>query len=295
MKALFTFFLIVTVFSVSAQDRVIVKYFDSAWKPTSKENASFYTHFVKEDTLYKCTSYYAKSNKLYGKSIYSDTLFKTNLGLKVSYFGNGRLRDSSFRDLQGKIVFFYSYYENGKPHSLIYNEENGNYRYIRSYYENGRLKDSTIADIHSKRYNDFRYYENGELLEYSYFDTLLNNYVYKGYDENGRIISSYIHQKEAEFPEGTEGWKRFLERNLNSNIPASNGAPVGLYRVIINFTVDKEGNLSNISAENDPGYGTKEEALRVFDKSPNWEPAIQYNKPVSYRAKQQIAFRVTKE
>ena len=70
---------------------------------------------------------------------------------------------------------------------------------------------------------------------------------------------------------------------------------MGLYRVIINFIVDKEGNLSNISAENDPGYGTKEEALRVFDKSPNWEPAIQFNKPVSYRAKQQITFRVTKE
>lgn len=74
MKALFTFFLIITVFSVSAQDGVIVKYFDSSWKPTTKENASFYTHFVKEDTLYKCTSYYAQSNTLYGKSIYADTL-----------------------------------------------------------------------------------------------------------------------------------------------------------------------------------------------------------------------------
>ena len=37
---------------------------------------------------------------------------------------------------------------------------------------------------------------------------------------------------------------------------------------------------------------SKEEAIRVIQKGPSWIPAIQLNKPVSYRARQQITFVV---
>ena len=33
---------------------------------------------------------------------------------------------------------------------------------------------------------------------------------------------------EAGFPGGAEGWRKFLERNLNAQVPSNNGAPVGM-------------------------------------------------------------------
>lgn len=97
----------------------------------------------------------------------------------------------------------------------------------------------------------------------------------------------------AEFPGGIQGWTRYLERNLNSDIPVNNGAPANVYTVIVTFVVDKDGKLSDVKAENDPGYGTKEEALRVIKKGPNWIPANQNGKLVVYRHKQAITFKVT--
>ncbi|WP_438945028.1 energy transducer TonB [Sediminibacterium sp.] len=99
----------------------------------------------------------------------------------------------------------------------------------------------------------------------------------------------------AEFPGGINGWRKYLERNLNSNLPIENGAPSGKYTVVVSFTVDKSGIISDVVAENDPGYGTKAEAIRVIKKGPNWKPAIQNGNNVIYRHKQSITFLVSEE
>jgi len=56
--------------------------------------------------------------------------------------------------------------------------------------------------------------------------------------------------------------------------------------------VDKEGKVIDVQALTQPGYGTSEEAIRVIKNSPNWLPAIQNDKPVIYRQKQDITFQV---
>lgn len=99
-------------------------------------------------------------------------------------------------------------------------------------------------------------------------------------------------QVEAQFPGGIEAWARFLQRNLNADIPAENGAPLGKYTVLVAFNVDKEGNVSDIEALNDPGYGTAQEAVRVIKKSNQWIPAVQNGRHVGYRQKQAITFIV---
>jgi protein TonB len=57
--------------------------------------------------------------------------------------------------------------------------------------------------------------------------------------------------------------------------------------------VDANGNVSDVRADNDPGYGTAEEAVRVIKKGPKWMPAIQNGKNVNYRQKQNITFQVS--
>jgi len=99
----------------------------------------------------------------------------------------------------------------------------------------------------------------------------------------------------AEFPGGIKEWQKFLERNLNSELPTENGAPVGVYTVTVSFTVDTEGKVSDVKAENDPGYGTKDEAIRVIRKGPKWTPANQNGRAVIYRHRQLITFKVSEQ
>ena len=94
---------------------------------------------------------------------------------------------------------------------------------------------------------------------------------------------------------GRKPGKKFLERNLNSDVPNENGAPLASSTVVVSFVVDRTGSLSDIKAENDPGYGTKAEAIRVLQKSPRWKPAIQNGREVIYRHRQSITFRVSEQ
>ncbi len=104
-----------------------------------------------------------------------------------------------------------------------------------------------------------------------------------------------VVQIAAEFPGGTAGWIKYLERNLNRDLPVENGAPPGKYTVIVSFIVSKTGAISDVTAENDPGYGTKAEAIRVITKGPPWKPAVQNGRNVIYRHKQSITFQVSDE
>ena len=100
---------------------------------------------------------------------------------------------------------------------------------------------------------------------------------------------------EASFKGGEKEWRRFLERNLEANVPVDNGAPEGTYTVIVQFIVDKEGKISDVKALSNHGHGMEEEAVRVIKKGPDWVPAVQNGRNVKAYRKQPITFVVASE
>ncbi len=90
-------------------------------------------------------------------------------------------------------------------------------------------------------------------------------------------------------------WLRFLERNLNGEVPVNNDAPAGSYTIIIQFVVDTDGSISDITALTNHGYGLEQEAIRVIKKATKWEPAFQNGCHVKAYRKQPITFRVEAE
>jgi periplasmic protein TonB len=107
----------------------------------------------------------------------------------------------------------------------------------------------------------------------------------------------YKVEKEAKFPGGAEAWRRYLERNLNANIAAEDGAPAGNYTVKVQFIVNKEGEISNVQAIEAPKEcpGCATEAVKIIKKGGNWEPAVQNGRKVNYQAIQFITFKVADE
>jgi protein TonB len=70
--------------------------------------------------------------------------------------------------------------------------------------------------------------------------------VVEDYDKEFKTV-----QIQAKFPGGPDAWIKYLQRNLRSDVPVENGAPSGRYTVIVSFLVDKDGNISEVKAEND--------------------------------------------
>lgn len=100
---------------------------------------------------------------------------------------------------------------------------------------------------------------------------------------------------EASFPGGVQAWRSFLERTLNPVVPVDNGAPAGTYTVVIQFVVDRNGNISDIKALTNHGYGMEKEVVRVIQKSPKWLPAMQNERKVRAYRKQPVTFQITEE
>src|ERR1051325_9325111 len=101
--------------------------------------------------------------------------------------------------------------------------------------------------------------------------------------------------KEYDSSGGDAAWRRYLEKNLLGFNPADNGAPAGNYTVYVQFIVDKEGRISNVTATTHYGYGMEQEAIKVIQKGPKWTPAIQYGRNVKAWRKQPISFQVQSE
>lgn len=82
-----------------------------------------------------------------------------------------------------------------------------------------------------------------------------------------------------EFPGGMDKVSRFLAKNVRYPAAARRANIQG--RVAVRFVVAADGTISNATALSHFGGGLEEEAVRVVNKMPKWEPAIQDGKPVA--------------
>jgi protein TonB len=96
---------------------------------------------------------------------------------------------------------------------------------------------------------------------------------------------------ESEFPGGGAAWLRYLNKNLRYPDDAVNNEIQGT--VVVQFIVDKEGNVSDVQAIAGPDNGgLREEAVRVIKKSGRWTPAVQNGRQVKSYKKQPIVFKL---
>ena len=93
------------------------------------------------------------------------------------------------------------------------------------------------------------------------------------------------------FPGGDTAWQAYLQKNMNTAIVTSNGAPKGNYRVDIRFIVHVDSTVSDFTSETEPGYGIAAEAIRLIKNGPKWIPAIQNGYRVNCYMRQSFVFK----
>jgi TonB family protein len=111
---------------------------------------------------------------------------------------------------------------------------------------------------------------------------------------DGKTQKSDVQKKDPEqmpqFPGGQDAWRRYLSTVLRYPEAAQNAGAQG--PVKIEFIVHENGDISNVKALNDPGYGLAEEAERIIKKSPKWIPAVLDGKNVTANTSITITFRL---
>lgn len=96
---------------------------------------------------------------------------------------------------------------------------------------------------------------------------------------------------ESQYPGGPAAWLRYLNKNFRYPDEAVNNEIQGT--VVVQFIVDKEGNVSEVQAISGPtDGGLREEAIRVIKKSGKWTPAVQNGRQVKSYKKQPIVFKL---
>lgn len=113
-------------------------------------------------------------------------------------------------------------------------------------------------------------------------------------EEAGQQVVSH-DEKQSEFPGGMLAFRSFLEKNLNANVPVSEGWKPGMYTVMLKFVINAKGELTSIETENYKGTKTAEECIRLMKTSPKWLPAMQNGKTLSSYKRQPITFFIEEE
>ena len=109
---------------------------------------------------------------------------------------------------------------------------------------------------------------------------------------------------DAEFPGGTNGWTRYVTREIERNIDElQDDGRSGT--VVVLFIVDKEGAVSEVRALpcSEAGVGNclppnsklAEIAVNAIKKGPKWKPAVQNGRNVKAYRRQPVTFQLTEE
>ncbi|MES2775384.1 MAG: energy transducer TonB [Bacteroidota bacterium] len=97
----------------------------------------------------------------------------------------------------------------------------------------------------------------------------------------------------AQFKGGVDSFRHFLEVNTIYPDSAINANIEGVVRC--QFVISNKGKVMEAQIINGLGYGLDEEVLRVINSMPDWLPAEQGGRGVSYRLVQSFTFSIPLE
>ncbi len=99
-----------------------------------------------------------------------------------------------------------------------------------------------------------------------------------------------LGQEVPQFPGGYESLISFLNSNLTYPKKAREMGLQG--QLVISFIVEEDGEISSASVIHGIGGGCDEEAIRVIELMPPWEPALKNEKPVRVLFNMPITFKL---
>jgi antitoxin component YwqK of YwqJK toxin-antitoxin module len=287
------FFLCFATHALKAQDYKYIYYLDEHMVTVPKKDATIIGKGYKENGSLHVDCYLASNSFLFLKINYSDSTLKTYNGPYTSYNKDGGLLESgTYKNglLEGAKE---KWNEKGNlTDSLIYHNDKLFAEYNFGYDDKNRrnyftIKDSLADTLYSRAVDE----NNSVTYEVKFKGQKGVMIKYKdGVATRDSLFTR--EEREASFPGGQQAWAKFLQENLDANVPVRKKAKAGKYQVVVRFIVNKDGEISDISAETNLGHGMEQEVIRLIKTSPKWIPASQYGRKVNAYRRQPVTFQI---
>ena len=286
----------VFIFSVakSQSSKRYVYYLDATLASVEKSKAVILGEGSYENGAFRLNCYSINRDKLFLTVYCTDSTLSEFNGLFTSFHLNGYKEEEGNYKTGSKEGVWQKWDSlQRKLDSTIYLKDQPTRSTTFSYHKNGALSYSATKDSLPDTYSSVSYTKEGIKSSEVFFQGQKG--VIKTFTDTGIVTDSVFtrEEKEAEFPGREKGWRSYLERNLNPNVPVNKKAPPGTYNVRVKFIVQKDGSISDISAETSFGHGMEEEVIRVITKGPKWIPAVQYGRKVKAYRIQPVTFVVS--
>ena len=108
----------------------------------------------------------------------------------------------------------------------------------------------------------------------------------KGQDEN-RVFEKI----ELNANTNQKAWNEHIRKKSELPDSALRNIPPGTYKVNVLFVIDKHGNVGQVKAKNDPGFGLAKRAVNAISTYHGvWQPANQCGRSVNAYREQTVNF-----
>ena len=112
-------------------------------------------------------------------------------------------------------------------------------------------------------------------------------------DDDDMIVGMIVGEHRAEFPGGDRALLDFLKSNLVYPKAAQDSSIQG--RVIVRFTVEKDGSITDVEVVRGVHPALDEEAVRVVSMMPKWKPGTQMGDTVRTKFTLPVLFKINQE
>lgn len=287
---------------------------DETGKIKNLPGMPFIRKYWPENGKYRELLFAAEKGTLVRAAWFKDKDCSEKDGSWEEFHHNGLPKDSGRYENNLKQGTFRGWYENGAEHHILhYNNgipidtgyvfmENGNLLQLtitdesgtgieQNYFENGkvrmlgRIKEGKKNGLWTLKREDGSKKMNMNFV----MDSIVQTTCYET-DGKTHAIGDCVFEREAASPNGKTGLQDFLKRNLEYPGGALDRRIQGV--VSLQFTVNKDGTISDFVIISSPDKMLSDEVLRLMKKSPKWIPAIQYGEPVVYKHVQAFTFRM---
>jgi TonB family protein len=268
---------IITQSFIKAQDTAFI-YLDANWWETTKENAFNHRKAYKTDKNTWIVTGYYDNGHIQMICEYNDKKFTQKNGKFEYYYENGHIKTRGEYLENKKNGNWKNYYENGNIKSeVMYSENKKNGRGVE-YFENSNIEEEGEYSNGNKKGYWTYYFEDGKKCSKAKFeDNGVRENIY--WDDNGKEINQKVAEFMPSYPGGEEKLLEYIKYNTIYPRTAKNSGINGT--VLLSFVVNEIGEITDIKIINSVGGGCDEEAIRVVQNMPKWNPGKLCNRPVS--------------
>ena len=314
MKILFSLFLLASFTLAFAQSDTVIAFYNRDGKVCKEDNAIKFSLQMKERDHYRKLMVDLTDNKIESIAYFTDAECKTFDGSYKELYKNGYTRTFGYYHQNKKVnawkiwsddgiltdsLFYIDGYINGiglswnkegiVTDSLMFEKEGKGVSH--GYWSNGNPSQRGAYVAGKKDGVWTYYYQTGKKCqEVNYMaDSAVS---YTCYDGKGNIQKeNCVYEKEANFPGGEKKWQQYLGNKLGTATLPDDYYKGKIYgQIWIQFIVDIDGSIRDVKVIESVDPRLDNIALDIIKKSPKWDHAVQYNRPVKAYRKQPITF-----